>query len=255
MGQNERLASTVALISGAAEGIGAGIARAFVAEGARVMIADVQTEKAAALAAELGTSAAWVELDVTSPEAWGIAVSAVLSRFGALTSLVNNAGIGRFCTLDRESLDDWRRVQAVNTESMFLGAQAALPYLAAQPGSSIVNIGSNASLTPWYLAPAYCVSKAGVLMLTKCIAQHCLTLELPVRCNAILPGPTRTPMFESLAPSGVGDIDIMQDFNRRHAHFALGDPTDIAEAAVYLASGAARNVNGTSMLIDGGGML
>lgn len=164
-----RLAGKVALISGGAEGIGAATARRFVAEGARVVLGDVQIEKARALAEEIGGDA--VELDVRSEAQWQAAVAHTVARFGKLTTLCNIAGISEPDGVTEASLDSWQRTLDINLTGTILGCRTAIPAMVASgEPCAIVNTGSMLALRPGGMFPAYVASKAGVAALTRAVA-------------------------------------------------------------------------------------
>src|SRR5512138_1992632 len=168
-----RLKGKVALITGGASGIGAASARRFIAEGAKVMLADIQADKGAALAAELGDDAGSVALDVTNDDHWRAALAAAQSRFGTLTTVVNSAGISIPGDIETETLDGFRRTLAINLEGVFLGCKHAVAALKAGRGGSIVNVASTLGVRAGAIFPAYCASKGGVRMLTRSVALHC----------------------------------------------------------------------------------
>lgn len=252
-----RMQGKVALISGGAEGIGAEVARRFVAEGAAVMLGDVQTAKADALAAELGDRAAAVELDVTSLSDWEAAVAATVARFGKITNLCNVAGISEPGSVVDAPLDSWARTIAINLNGTFNGCRAALPALAAsgQKGA-IVNVGSMLALRPGGEFAAYCASKAAVTTLTKCIALDCAKRGWPIRANTVHPGAIRTPMFErylDLLPGTPDEVEAM--FAASHPLGRVGEAIEVADAILFLSSDEASFTTGSDLPVDGGGWI
>ena len=249
-----RMAGKVALVSGGAEGIGATTARLIVAEGGRVMLGDVQIDKAAALAAELGDAAAAIRLDVTSLADWEAAVAATLARFGKLTNLCNIAGISEPGSVVAVDLDSWRRVIDINLNGSFYGCRAAIPALAACGElAAIVNVGSLLALRPGGGYAAYCASKAAVTALTKCVALDCAAQGQRIRANAVHPGAIRTPMFErylDLVPGTHAEVEAM--FAASHPMGRVGEASEVAEAIVYLSSDAASFTTGADITVDGG---
>jgi 3(or 17)beta-hydroxysteroid dehydrogenase len=247
-----RLAGKCAFVTGAASGLGQAIARAYVAEGARVAIADVDEAGGRAVAASLGQAALFLRHDVTDEEAWRRNLAAAAGAFGRLDTLVNNAGIAVVGNVEKTSLEDWRRVQAVNVEGVFLGCKHALPHLRAAGGGAIVNMSSVAGIIGDPSLAAYCASKGAVRLLTKSVALHCARKKDGVRCNSIHPVFTATPMVEAML------ADARDPSQKRAALEAcvplgrLGEPDDVAAAAVYLVSDEARFVTGTELVIDGG---
>jgi 3alpha(or 20beta)-hydroxysteroid dehydrogenase len=248
-----RLEGKVALISGGAEGIGAETARRFAAEGAQVVLGDVQIEKAEALARELGGAA--VMLDVRSLEQWEAAVRATVTRFGKLTTLCNIAGISEPGSVTEVPLESWSRTIDINLNGTFNGCRAALPALAASgEPAAIVNVGSMLALRPGGMFAAYCASKAAVTALTKTIALDCAKKGWPVRANTVHPGAIRTPMFErylEIMPGTREEAEAM--FASSHPVGRVGEAGEVAGAIVFLASDEASFTTGADLPVDGGG--
>ena len=164
---SKRLAGKKALISGGASGIGAASAKRFIDEGARVVIGDINTEKGKAIADEYGDELSFTELDVTSAESWGAAITFATSKMGGLTTLVNSAGVSIPGSIEDISLEDFRHTMSINLEGTFLGTQAGIKALKDVKGASIVNVASTLGHKGGSFVPAYCASKGGVLLLTK----------------------------------------------------------------------------------------
>jgi len=242
-----RLDGKVALITGAARGIGAAEATRFVAEGARVVVGDVLTEEAAALAERLGANALAADLDVTDPTAWRAAVALATARFGSVDVLVNNAGILRVGPIETMASDDFRAVLEVNLVGTFLGIQAVIPAMRAAGGGSIVNTSSTAGFLGYEGLGAYTASKFGVRGLTKVAA-----LELGrsgIRVNSIHPGGTDTPMVHSPSFS----LDPTTAFAGQPID-RIGRPEEIAALALFLASDESSYCTGAEFLADGGAL-
>ncbi|AGH49633.1 short-chain dehydrogenase/reductase SDR [Sphingomonas sp. MM-1] len=241
-----RLENKVAIVTGGARGIGEGIVRRFVAEGARVVIADVLDDAGRALAAELGDVAAYEHLDVTSRADWDRVIAAAEARFGRIDSLVNNAGIIVFKGLDDLSEAEMRRIIDVNLMGVMIGTQAVIPAIERAGGGSIINMSSADGISGANALTAYCASKFGVCGFTKAAA-----LELGprgIRVNSIHPGGIYTPLAN---PTGVPRADYDRNFRIYPAQRA-GDPADIGAAAAYLASDDATYCIGTELSVDGG---
>ncbi|PZN96809.1 MAG: hypothetical protein DCF31_03210 [Alphaproteobacteria bacterium] len=253
-----RLAGKVALISGGAEGLGAATARAFVREGARVMLGDIQLDKAKALARELGEAADAILLDVTLPDSWETAVEATLRSFGKLNILVNNAGISEPGTVSEVAKEAWARTMRINLDGVFHGTQAALPAMvAAGESGSIVNLSSMLALRPGAIFAAYCASKAAVAMLTKCTALECAAKAWPIRANSVHPGAIETPMLErylAMNPE-MSREQAYAGFAASHPMGRCGKPEEIAAACLFLASDEASFTTGTELTVDGGGFI
>ncbi len=241
-----RLQGKVALVTGGARGIGKGIVRRFIAEGARVVIADVLEAEGAALAAELGDAARFVSLDVTRRADWDAALAETEQRFGRLDCLVNNAGVIVFKTLDDLTEAEMRKVIDVNVIGVMIGSQAAIRLLERDGGGSIVNMSSADGISGANALTAYCASKFAVRGFTKACA-----LELGprgIRVNSIHPGGIVSAMTN---PGNAPREQVDQGFRIYPAQRA-GDPADIAAAAAYLASDDAAYCYGTELSVDGG---
>jgi 3(or 17)beta-hydroxysteroid dehydrogenase len=253
-----RLAGKAALVTGAAQGIGAAIARALAAEGADVFVADIAADKLGAVAEEIGAQA--LRLDVTLEEDWQAASALIEAGPGRLDILVNNAGIELVKPTADTSLMEWRRVMAVNLDGIFIGCRTMLPLLSsAREGSaSVVNISSIAGIVGYPNQAAYNTSKAGVRHLSKSLAIEWAHGGLPVRVNSIHPGCIRTPMLEEAVEGWVASGAIPAGVDPWEAVAAMcpmrrvGRVEDIAMGAVYLASDEAAFVTGSELVIDGG---
>jgi 3(or 17)beta-hydroxysteroid dehydrogenase len=235
-----RVEGKVAVVTGAAMGIGEAIARRLAAEGARVVLTDVKADEGERVAREIGPAALFLLHDVASEAAWDQVRDAVLGTHGRLDILVNNAGIQIPGSIEDASFEDWRKVQSVNADGAFLGCRMAVRAMKAAGRGSIVNIASVASHSGEAQGAAYSASKGAVRALTKSVAIY--AKPFGIRCNSIHPGGVDTPMIWSLrssmglAPSPPG----------------VGAPDDIAYAALYLASDEARYVTGAELLVDNG---
>lgn len=253
---NQRLAGKIALVTGAASGLGAATARMFVAQGARVMITDIDEAGARRVAGELGEAAAWTRHDVTSEGDWSAAVAAAEAAFGGLHILVNNAGIGIAGTVENTSFETWRQVHAIDLDGVFLGCKLALPLMSAttrREGSrgSILNVSSIAGVIAAPNMAAYNSAKAGVRHLTKSVALHCAREGYAITCNSIHPTFIDTPIIDEMVP-GADREALVGKFARQVPLGRIGEPDDIAYAAVYLCSDEAKFVTGAELFIDGG---
>ena len=236
----------LALVTGAGSGIGAGIARAMVAEGARVIVADVDQAGAAQVAGEIGTAARAVALDVTDRAAVDALAAAIRAQDGPVSVLVNNAGVIRRGKLaDPAARADWDATLAVNLDGPYVVTTAFLAQLVETKGA-VINIGSVQSFVALPNSAAYTASKGGVRALTKALAIE--LSPLGVRVNAIGPGMIATP-FNAKARE---NPDYMRNFKDRIPLGRLGEPADIAGPAVFLASDLARYVTGVTLPVDGG---
>ena len=235
-----RLDGKVALVTGGARGIGAAIARAMVAEGAKVVIGDLLDHEGEALAVEIGGSAKYVHLDVTKPDEWEKAVATAVKVYGKLSILVNNAGIGAYAPIEQYSNADWDRIIAINLTGVFNGIKAAIPALKDARGGSIVNISSMAGLRGEAGMSGYVATKWAVRGLTKSTA-----LELAsygIRVNSIHPGVVRTPLSAEGPQVSMAHVAM----NR------IGEAIEIANLAVFLASDESSFSTGAEFVADGG---
>lgn len=246
-----RLADKVALVTGAARGIGEAIARRFAAEGALVWVTDVDPA-GAALASEIGGR--FLHLDVRMEADWAAAMTAV----DRLDVLVNNAGITgleggeRPHDPEHASLEDWRAVNAVNLDGTFLGCRAAIARMRPQGTGSIINISSRSGLVGIPAAAAYAASKAAVRNHSKTVALWCAQTGLQVRCNSIHPAAILTPMWEPMLGSGPERADAMAMLVADTPLRRFGTAEEVAAMAVYLASDESAYVTGSEFNIDGG---
>jgi len=247
-----RVEGKVAIVTGAASGIGAASARRLVAEGARVLLSDVNGKGLAKLAAELGERAEARVHDVADEAGWRELVAHVLAREGRLDVLVNNAGIVVRANVEETTLEQWRRIQSVNAEGVFLGCKHALPAMRGSGGGSIINVSSLAALRGTPIYAAYSASKGAVAALTKTVAMHCLERGDPIRCNSIHPGGVNTPMVHAVvkASSGLDMTALAPEVIRRD--MGMGEASDIANLILFLASDESGYINGAELCIDGG---
>jgi NAD(P)-dependent dehydrogenase (short-subunit alcohol dehydrogenase family) len=248
----------VALITGGASGIGAACAEVLAREGAAVVITDLQADKGAALARQLGGRARFLRHDVTSEEEWVAVIAEVERGFSRLDILVNNAGIGVGSpSITTMSLADFRRQQAVNVEGVFLGIKHCLPLMRkAGHGGSIINMSSVAGLKGSPILAAYCATKGAVRLLTKAVAMECANAKDGVRVNSVHPGIIETPIWETIVGFGESGANAPPDLDALSATAVplgvKGLPRDIADGVLWLASEESRYVTGTELVIDGG---
>lgn len=234
-----RLAGRSILVTGAASGIGCSVAEIFLRAGARVAALDRH------LPTELPGEALCLEADVTDPDAVERAVAEAAAAFGGLDGLVNAAGIANTDWADQVSLADWRRVVDVNLTGSFIVCRACLPHLREAGSGTIVNFASGQGLAPFKQRSAYAASKAGVISLTRSLAME---WSPQVRVNTVCPGAVDTPMVRA----GYSPEALREQVGPRYALGRIGEPHEIALAALYLSSAESSFVTGIVLAVDGG---
>lgn len=255
---NGRVAGKAALITGAAGGLGQAMARMMAREGAKVALTDLNLDGVQALADEInaahpGAAVAFAH-DVTDEAHWVSVVEQAVAAMGGLSVLVNNAGIGgSLVWAEQDTLENWRKVQAVNLESVMLGCKHALPHLRASGAGSIVNISSVAGLAAAPGMGAYNATKAAVWMYTKTVALEAAKAGWNVRCNSVHPVFIRTPILDPfVAMSGGDEAAAHEKLARGIPLKRIGEPDDVAYCVLYLASDESKFVTGAEFKIDGG---
>lgn len=253
-----RLESKVALITGAARGIGESIAKAFVAEGALVYVSDIDQRGGTLVAQSLGPAASFVPLDVRDEKAWRETTESIMQRHGRLDIVVNNAGITGFegepAPHDPEnaSLEAWRSVHETNLDGVFLGCKYAIRAMRASGAGSIINISSRSGIVGIPAAAAYASSKAAVRNHTKSVALYCAQQGMKVRCNSIHPAAILTPMWEPMLGAGPDREANMAAFVQDTPLRRFGMPEEVAAVAVMLAADESSYITGAEINIDGG---
>lgn len=247
-----RVDGKVAFVTGGASGLGEAMVRLLVAEGARVVVADLSDPRGEALVAEIGegeTRAKYVHLDVADEHAWDRAMEATLAWAGKLNVLVNNAGIALPGDMEMD-FALWRKTLSVNLDGTFLGTRAAIRTITRCGAvGSIINISSTQGMTAEPTTAAYSASKGGVRNLTKAAAVHCATHKLPIRVNSVHPGMCLTPLVKGYLEA---HPDQLAPQIAAHPIGHLGEPNDIAYGVLYLASDESKFMLGSELVIDGG---
>lgn len=245
------LKGKVALVTGAASGIGAEAARLLAAHGAKIAAADLDAAGAQRTAEETGGRA--IAMDVTSEEDWARAVADAVAAFGHLDVLVNCAGIELVKAIADTSFADWRRVMSVNLDGVFLGTRAAIGAMGKR-GGSIVNISSVAGINGYSRQAAYCASKGGVRLLSKAAAVECAEAGLGIRVNSVHPGIIDTPMTRGIlgGMEKAARPEVVARWKLMHPLGRLGSAMDVAQCILFLASDASAFVTGTELVVDGG---
>ena len=246
----DRLTGKVAIITGAAKGLGEADARLFAAEGASVVLTDVDEANGARVAAEIGPSARFLRQDVRDEDGWRDLIAEVVRQHGRLDVLVNNAGVVEAGNIESTSADDYRFVMAVSADGTFFGCKHAIPAMRASGGGSIINMASIASVQGESLVAAYCAAKGAVEALTRAVAVHCAQGKMNIRCNSVHPSGIDTPMVRGIGgkiaraglapPAGASP----------HGASPLGAPADIANTVLFLASDESRFINGQRIIVD-----
>lgn len=265
-----RVSGKVALVTGAASGIGRGAAVALAAEGAKVVVTDVDEaglKETVDLISKAGGTASAHAQDVTSEERWKDIVAAAKDEFGGLHILVNNAGIGIGVPIFEMSYEDWRRQQAINVDGVFFGVKHGIPLIAASGGGSVINISSVAGLNGAPGLAGYCATKGAVRLFTKAVALECAQAQMKVRVNSVHPGIIDTAIWQKIPQSGSAGALASEALQIKPGANTL-DPNDIAAAGVplgyaglasdiaagivFLASDESRYITGSELVIDGG---
>lgn len=245
-----QLEGKVAIVTGGASGIGAATVERFVQEGAKVLSTDVQESLGQSVADEVG--AMFMAQDVSDPEAWDRVMAKIQSEYGRLDILVNNAGIVIGKNIEDVDLESWHHLLDINLTGVMLGCQKAIAAMKRTSGGSsgsIINIASTSAFAALPGDVSYTASKSAVRMLSKSVAVHCAQSGLNIRCNNLIPGATHTAIIDTAAESVPGMVEMaaaMSPMNR------IGQGSDLAGAAVYLAGDDSSFVTGSDLLVDGG---
>ena len=248
-----RVQDKVAIVTGAASGVGKEDAILLAREGARVVLTDVNEELGRAVAKEIGDRALFVKHDIASEDGWIEVMKQTHEKFGGLDILVNNAAILAYGTIEDTTLELWQKVQRVNSDGYFLGCKHAFAAMQERGGGSIVNMSSMAGIGGVSSFCAYSASKGAVAALTRSIAAHARMNGIKIRCNSIHPDGIKTPMvlnLHSSMPKGAKSAVREKDAKQIMARFA--EPTDIANLVLFLASDESRFIQGAEMRIDNG---
>ena len=247
-----RLEGKTALVTGAASGIGLQTSIRLAEEGARVMMTDINLEKVRQQAEKIDANATFLKLDITEEEEWISVLDETVKRFDRLDILVNSAGMVLIADVEQITLEEWRKVHAVNLDGTFLGCKHGVRVMKEFGAGSIINLSSVSGMIGGFNLAAYNSSKGAVRMLTKSVALHCARAGYGIRCNSIHPTFIETPMLESMIRDSPDPEKARQTLVRQVPLRRIGKPDDVANMIVYLASDESTFVTGTEMVIDGG---
>lgn len=247
-----RLAGKVAFVTGGGFGVGAGISKALASNGAQVVIADRDpgaAETAAGLA-EFGLAGLFLQTDVGDEASVKASIAATVERFGALHILVNNAGIGMYKTVEELSVEEWDACLNVNLKGPFLCSKYAIPHLRAAGGGSIVNIASVHAFRTTARCSPYAATKTGVVGLTRTMALDYAPEQ--IRVNAVCPGWVRSRLTDGIFGQAPDPEAMRAGVAARQPNGRIGEPEDIGNAVLFLASDESRHITGTTITVDGG---
>lgn len=242
-----RVEGKVALVTGGGSGLGKADCLLLAAEGARVVVSDINLAAAQSVASEIGSNAIAVQHDVASEDAWKSTIATTEATFGRLDILVNNAGVVVLADPEETTLEQFRKANAVMSEGVFLGCKYAIPLMARSGGGSIINMSSTASHLGYPIFFAYSAAKGAVRAMTKSIAIHCQAKGYGIRCNSVHPAAIETPMIQFAEGRSGEENEIPEGVLPAGA---AGAPKDVAALVLYLASDESRFVNGAEILID-----
>ena len=253
-----RVEGKIALVTGAARGIGLEIAKLFASEGATVILSDINDVLGEKSARDVSGSSEYRHLDVSVEAEWQAIAEYIAEKYGRLDIVINNAGITGFLETsgphDPENLHmaSWHQVQAANLDGVAMGCKCAIRLMKTSDRASIVNISSRSGLVGIPAAAAYASSKAAVRNHSKSVALYCAEKGYPIRCNSIHPGAILTPMWDFMLGEGAQREATIKALAADVPLKVMGTPEDVAYAALYLASDESKYVTGIELNIDGG---
>ena len=254
MNASQRLSGKIALVTGAASGLGEAISRRYSAEGAHVILADIDEASGKAVAASLGAPARFVRLDVTDEGSWLAALQGVKEREGRLDVLVNNAGITTMGSIEALPVAAFKNMLEIDLVGVFIGCKHAAPLMRPH-GGSIINMSSMCGIRAQADLAGYNAAKAGVTLLTKSVALHYAKQGDRIRCNSIHPGAIHTPILDKVMSQVEDPKALLASFEASHPIGRLGRPEEIAAIATYLASDESAFATGAEFVVDGGSSL
>ena len=248
-----RVINKVAIITGAASGLGKADAFRLSEEGAKLILSDIDINEGKRVAQECKNDALFFEQDVSQESSWPEVIETTITEFGRLDILVNNAGIASIGNIESTSTDQWHDILRVNLDSTFFGCRAAIPEMSKCGGGSIINMSSTTALIGLSPYLAYSAAKGGIRSMTKSIAMHCQEQKNNIRCNSIHPGSISTPMVHNALETLTG-IKLMEqdDPEATRKAMGIGEPLDVANMVLFLASEESKHINGAELVIDNG---
>jgi NAD(P)-dependent dehydrogenase (short-subunit alcohol dehydrogenase family) len=250
-----RVTGKKAFVTGGAQGLGQASALMLAKEGALVTVADINEKGAKAVADEINAKYPGqgfaVALDVTSESQWKEALALADKAMGGINVLFNNAGIGGGTTVEETDFETWKRVQAVDADSVFLGCKYAIPYMVPHAPGSIINTSSIAGLIAGHNMAAYNAAKAAVWLLSKSVALHCAKRGYRIRSNTIHPTFIDTPILDGMT-RGMAKEELVRKLAKQVPLGIIGEPDDVAHAVVFLASDESKFITGSEIKLDGG---
>jgi meso-butanediol dehydrogenase/(S,S)-butanediol dehydrogenase/diacetyl reductase len=247
---SQRLKDKVCLITGGGSGIGRATCLLFAGEGAKVVVADKSLSAARAVAAQIGAAAIAIEVDVAQSASVRAMIDATVRDFGRLDVLINNAGYGIPGSVTETSEDDWDKLMAVNVNGVFYGCKHAIPVMKQQGGGVIVSTASTVATVGIRNRAAYCASKGAVAALTRAMALDHVADN--IRVNCVAPGTIDSPYFEEIFRNSDRPAELRRELEARQAMNRLGQPEEIANAFLFLASDESSFCTGSMLTADGG---
>ena len=248
-----RVKNKVAIITGAASGLGKADAILLSEEGAKLVLTDIKVDEGKKVAQECKNDALFFEQDVSKESSWPELIKTTMGEFGRVDVLVNNAGITTIGNIESTSTDQWRDIIRVNLDSTFFGCRSVIPEMSKSNGGSIINMSSTTALVGLSPYLAYSAAKGGIRSMTKSIAMHCQEQKNNIRCNSIHPGSILTPMVHNALETLAG-IKLMEqdDPEATRKEMGIGEPLDVANLVLFLASNESKHINGAELVIDNG---
>ena len=247
-----KLNNKIVLVTGAADGIGAAAANVLAAAGATVIVTDINLEGAQNVAQSIGSNAVAMALNVCDENAWQIVLDDIVTKYGKLDVLVNNAGGAGAGNIEEISIDDYRNSMTLNIDSVFIGSKLAIEKMKLSGGGNIINVSSIHGIRAAAHAASYSAAKGAVRLLTKSIALHCAQNTYNIRCNSIHPGYILTTQMVDWVNKAEDPDAVMADLVSKHPIGFLGQPEDIGNGILFLAADDSRFMTGQELVMDGG---